>query len=93
MDLTFSTELRSLREQQIARWADSDAKWERRLAELDTKWERRLAELDIKWTERWTAVDAKFDRHLERLKSELLRWMFGFWVSTLIGLGALFLRR
>jgi len=26
------------------------------------------------------------------LETKLLRWMFGFWVSTLIGLGALFFR-
>jgi hypothetical protein len=54
--------------------------------------DQRLAGLDVKWTERWTALDAKLDRSMERLKSELLRWMFGFWISTLVGLGALYMR-
>ena len=51
--------------------------------------DQRLAGLDIKWTERWTVLDAKLDRSIAQLKSELLRWMFGFWVTIL---GALFLR-
>jgi hypothetical protein len=26
---------------------------------------------------------------LERMRAELLRWMFGFWVTTFIGIGGL----
>jgi hypothetical protein len=82
VDATYRSELRELNELNYARF---DAKLEQRLTTL-------RADLDMKWTERWTALDAKFDRNLERLKSELLRWMFGFWLSTLAGLGALYLR-
>ena len=82
VDATYRNELRELNELNYARF---DAKLEQRLTAL-------RADLDMKWTERWTALDAKFDRNLERLKSELLRWMFGFWLSTLAGLGALYLR-
>ena len=83
VDAAYRSELRDTIEHHFSRF---DAKLEQRLTAL-------RADLDINWTERWTALDAKFDRNLERLKSELLRWMFGFWVSTLLGFGALFLRR
>ncbi len=33
--------------------------------------------------------DAKLEQRLAEFKAELLRWMFGFWVSTLIGIAGL----
>ncbi len=59
-------------------FARFDAKLEQRLAESDAKWERRLAELAAK---------------LGELKSELLRWMFAFWVTTGLALAGLFFRK
>ena len=47
--------------------------------------ERRIAELR-------TELKTELSEGLRGLESKLLRWMFGFWVSTLIGLGALFFR-
>jgi hypothetical protein len=79
VDATYRADLRELNELNFARF---DAKLEQRLTTL-------RADLEVKWTERWTALDAKLDRSIERLKSELLLWMFGFWISTL---GVLFLR-
>lgn len=94
VDAAYRSDLRDIIDQ---RFTQLKTELDARFTQFETKVEARLttlhADLDIKWTERWTALDAKFDRNLERLKSELLRWMFGFWVSTLIGLGALFLRR
>ena len=83
VDASYRSELRDLFAQQFAAF---EAKFE---AKLDQRLTTLRAELDLKWTERWTALDAKIDRSMERLKSELLRWMFGFWVTTL---GVLFLR-
>jgi hypothetical protein len=37
--------------------------------------------------------DAKLGQLLAELKTDLLKWMFAFWVSALLGLGALFFRR
>src|SRR2546428_800598 len=93
VDATYRAELRELNELNFARFdaklgerlAESDARWERRLAEFDVTWERRIAELH-------TQLKAELSRGLHRLETKLLRWMFGLWVSTLIGLGALFLR-
>jgi hypothetical protein len=47
-------------------------------ARFDAKLEQRLAELR---SELLTAIAG--------LRSELVRWMFGFWVSTLIGIAGL----
>ena len=54
-------------------------------ARFDAKLEQRLAQLDA--TLRKELAEA-----VSHLKSDLLKWMFGFWVSTLLGLGALFFR-
>jgi hypothetical protein len=47
-------------------------------ARFDAKLEQRLAELR---SELLTAMAA--------LRSDLVRWMFGFWVSTLLGIAGL----
>jgi len=93
VDATYRAELRDLNELNFSRFdaklgerlAESDARWERRLADFDVKWERRIAELR-------TELKAELSEGLRGLETKLLRWMFGFWVSTLIGLGALFFR-
>ncbi|MGH2669229.1 MAG: hypothetical protein ACRDH5_08980 [bacterium] len=93
VDATYRADLRELNELNFARF---DAKLGERLAESDTKWERRLAEFDVKWERRIaefrTELKAELSEGLRGLETKLLRWMFGFWVSTLIGLGALFFR-
>jgi len=78
VDATYRGNLRELNEANFARF--------------DAKLEQRLAELDAKWLVRWTELAARFAQDLGTLKSDLLKWMFGFWVSTLLGLGALFFR-
>ena len=75
VDATYRADLRELNELNFARF---DAKLEQRLAELDTRWERRLAELDVKWERRL----AEFDIKLQQQKTELIKWMFTFWVPT-----------
>jgi hypothetical protein len=47
-------------------------------ARFDTKLEHRLAELR-----------AELLVELHRLRAELVRWMFGFWISTLLGIAGL----
>ena len=37
--------------------------------------------------------DAKLGQRIAELKSELLKWMFLFWATTGLALGALFLRK
>jgi hypothetical protein len=47
-------------------------------ARFDAKLEQRLAELR-----------ADFRTELQHVRTELLRWMFGFWVTTLLGIAGL----
>jgi hypothetical protein len=79
VDATYRAELRDLNEANFARF---DAKLGERLAQLDANWQRRLAE-----------VKTEFSEKLRGLETKLLRWMFTFWFSTVVGLGALFFRR
>ncbi len=79
VDATYRSDLHELNELNFARF---DAKLEQCLAESDAKWERRLGELD-----------ARLRTGLAELKSELLRWMFAFWVTTGLALAGLFFRK
>ena len=75
VDLTYRADLRELNELNFARF---DAKVEQRLAEL-----RAELRLDFGTGLHQVRTD------IERFRAELLRWMFGFWVSTLIGIAGL----
>jgi hypothetical protein len=75
VDLTYRTDLRELNELNFARF---DAKLEQRLAELRAELRKEIAELR---TEMRTG--------LHSLRADLLRWMFGFWVTTVLALGGL----
>ena len=75
VDLTYRGDLRELNELNFARF---DAKLEQRLAELRAELRTDIAGL---------RVDSRTELHLVR--TELLRWMFGFWVTTLLGIAGL----
>jgi hypothetical protein len=54
-------------------------------ARFDAKLEQRLAELRADLRQEM----AEFRTDLHGLRSDLLRWMFGFWVTTLLTLAGL----
>jgi hypothetical protein len=54
-------------------------------ARFDAKLEQRLAELRAELRQEM----AQFRTDLRGLRSDLLRWMFGFWVTTLLTLAGL----
>jgi hypothetical protein len=54
-------------------------------ARFDAKLEQRLAELRAELRQEM----AQFRTDLRGLRSDLLRWMFGFWVTTLLTLASL----
>ena len=54
-------------------------------ARFDAKLEQRLAELRAEFRLELQQVRTE----LQQLRSELLRWMFGFWVTTLLGMAGL----
>jgi hypothetical protein len=81
VDATYRGDLRDLNESNFARF---DARMGERVAELRAE----MAQLETRLN---TRLGQGMDR-LGQVKSDLLKWMLTFWVSTLIGLGALFFR-
>ena len=75
VDLTYRADLRELNELNFARF---DAKLEQRLAELRAELRQEIAEL---------RTEVRTDLH--GLRADLIRWMFGFWVTTVLTLGGL----
>jgi len=96
VDTTYRTGLRELNETNFTRF---DARLGERLAAvdarftaLDAKLEQRLAELRGDLRAEMAQLETRLTDRLDQVKSDLLKWMLTFWVSTLIGLGALFFR-
>jgi len=75
VDLTYRTDLRELNEANFARF---DAKLQQRMAELK-------AELRLEFRTELTQVRIE----IQQLRTELIRWMFGFWVTTLLALAGM----
>ncbi len=82
VDLTYRTDLRELNELNFARF---DAKLEQRLAELRAELRSEIAGLRVELRTEIQQVRTE----LHQVRTELLRWMFGFWVTTLIGIAGL----
>jgi hypothetical protein len=79
---------------ELVNWFNAvDATYRADLRELN---ELNFARFDAKLGERLTQLRAElkieFSERLRALETRLLRWMLGFWISTLLGLGALFFR-
>ena len=71
------------------RSAELEAKLGERIARLETKVDQRTAELDAKIDRRAAELDTKIEQlrtAMAGMKSDLVRWMFLFWATTLAGL-------
>ena len=79
--MSYQTDLRELNNLNFARF---DAKLEQRLAELRAELRQEIAELRAE-------LRTEFRTGLHGLRADLLRWMFGFWVTTLLTLAGLML--
>jgi hypothetical protein len=55
-------------------------------ARFDAKLEQRVAELRLEFRTELHQVRLE----LQHLRTELIRWMFGFWVTTLLAIAGLF---
>jgi hypothetical protein len=82
VDLTYRADLRELNELNFARF---DAKLEQRLAELRGEFHRELAEVRLEFR---TELQ-KLRTEVQQGRTELLRWMFGFWASTLLAIAGM----
>ncbi|MBA3344395.1 MAG: hypothetical protein H0T44_03690 [Gemmatimonadales bacterium] len=79
VDLTYRGDLRELNDLNFARF---DAKLEQRLAELRAELRQEMAELGA-------GLRIELRTGLHGLRADLLRWMFGFWATTLLTLADL----
>ena len=86
VDLTYRADLRELNELNFARF---DAKLEQRLAELRAELRQEIAELRAELRTEIAGLRIEFRTELHQVRTELLRWMFGFWVTTLLGIAGL----
>jgi hypothetical protein len=93
----YRADLRDLNELNFARF---DAKLEQRLAELRAELRQEIAELRAALRQDIAELRAQlrteiaglrveFRTELHQVRTELLRWMFGFWVTTLLGIAGL----
>lgn len=93
VDLAYRTDLRELNELNFARF---DAKLEQRLAELRAELRTEIhsglqqLRLEIQGARsEIQEVRSGLRTELYQVRAELLRWMFGFWASTLIAIAGL----
>lgn len=86
VDATYRADLRDLNETNFVRF---DAKLEQRFAQLDATWFVRWAELDAKIAALGDTLRKELAQSQGELKSSLLKWMFGFWVTTALTLAGL----
>jgi hypothetical protein len=99
VDATYRADLREFNELNFQRFdakveqrfAEFDARLERRFAEMDGKWEQRLAASDATWEQRLGRLEVTVERRLGATSSNLIKWMFGFWIGTLVPLAGLIL--
>ncbi|MGH7578909.1 MAG: hypothetical protein ACREM9_01965, partial [Gemmatimonadales bacterium] len=89
VDLAYRTDLRELNELNFARF---DAKLEQRLAELraELRVEFRTELQHVRTEVQQVRTEVQQVRtEVQQVRTELLRWMFGFWVTTLLSIGGL----
>jgi hypothetical protein len=84
VDATYRNDLRELNELNFQRF---DAKVEQRFAQFRVEIERRLAELRMDLREEIAGVRTQ----MADTRADLLKWMFGFWIATLVPLAGLIL--
>lgn len=78
IDTGYRTELKELNEANFARF--------------DDKLERRVAELRAELAARFGSTDRRFEqigKEIEAVRADVIKWMFVFWVGTLVPLAGL----
>ncbi len=86
MDATYRNDLRQLNELNFQRF---DAKVEQRFAEFRVEIERRLAKVEAKLGESVAQLREEIRTGLADRHTSTLKWMFGFWIATLVPLAGL----
>ena len=91
VDATYRNDLRELNELNFQRF---DARVEQRFAEADARLEQRFsafrAEIERRLAEPCGEIGG-LRTQVADTRAELLKWMFGFWIATLVPLAGLIL--
>ena len=82
VDADYRGQLREFNELNFARF---DAKLEQRAAGLDAKVEQLGTELRAEMKAGLAELRTEMAEGFEKLGSGLLKWMFGFWATTVLG--------
>ena len=89
VDAAYKTDLRELNELNFQRF---DAKVEQRFAEFRAEVERRFAEASAQVDRRLAELGGRIgsvERKVADTRADLVKWMFGFWMATLVPLAGL----
>ena len=74
------------------RFAEQDSKLEKRLSDQDARLEARLSAVEVRMNEHFRGTDGRIAQlriDMAGWKTEMIRWMFLFWLGT-VGATALF---
>ena len=104
VDTTYRTDLYRLNDTNFERFdaklgqrlAEQDAKWEKRLVELEASVDRRFTELRAEVKTGLAELRAELKAEIadlrtaiERTRSEMLRWVIGLFVPTILGIAGI----
>lgn len=101
VDLTYRNDLREINHTNFtrfeavleARFARTDLQLERRLGEFETRVEQRLSDFESRFEQKFREQSRDvtlFREQMERSLLQHLRWMIGLWMTTTIGIFAVF---
>ena len=87
VDATYRADLREFNELNFARF-DSKldqfrARFDAKLDQLESRVDVKLGQLESRFDVKLSQLEGRFDVKLATLRSDLLKWMFLFWVTTL----------
>jgi ABC-type phosphate transport system auxiliary subunit len=99
VDATYRADLLQINELNFSRFdarleqrvAQVQAKLEQRMGQLESRLQQRMAQFESKLEQRITQVESELDLRIAKTRAELIKWMFVFWVGTLVPLGGLLL--
>ena len=89
VDATYRADLRELNELNFQRF---DAKVEQRFAQFEIKVESRLSGVERQLAELRSDLRTEFHTALANRHTSLLRWMFTFWIATVLAVLGLYMR-
>lgn len=104
VDATYRADLRELNELNFARFdaslkqqmAELESRLDKRItslavdmAELESRLDGRINGLAAKMAELESKLESKLDNRITGLRADLIKWMFTFWIGTLVPLAGL----